>query len=84
MGDNDIYGSGEAIILGRVCGVLLLLLSCGLFVCFEAGTQYVALAGLELTKIYLPLPPQCHAEVKALHQQASVFVSERGLNSKSP
>ena len=51
---------------------------------FETGTQYVALAGLELTEIYLPLPPGAVLRLKTCNQQALVFVNERGLNGKSP
>lgn len=27
--------------------------------CFETGSRYVALSGLELTEVCLPLPPSC-------------------------
>ena len=45
--------------MGFYLTTLLALIKYLVFIVFETGSHYVALAGLELTELYLPLPLKC-------------------------
>lgn len=46
--------------------------------CFETGLSYVALAGLELTEIHPPLPPEYHDKRLCALMPGFCLISEIG------